>query len=205
MKYKDYIKAGNEVIYIPTNNSLLTDSEVFYCDEPMQVVTIGEYRPYYTNGLPDPTPDEYDETCQVEVIGDVYDSQVRLECLLPIIKVDNPVNCIYNSKSCEVIGYDENKEYAVIVYDDELHVIKAEDVLLERDLYDLSYDELICLFDEIVLGSIFTSDYNNSFGVNPSELYEYGEYFFKYLYREYGKEWEDHDTAAEFADWICEQ
>ena len=62
LDYKDFIKSGNKCIY---------DFRVASSYGPFDmrneiIITIGEYKPYYTDGTPDPTPDEYDSDCWVE-------------------------------------------------------------------------------------------------------------------------------------------
>lgn len=209
MDYKEFIKAGNEVIYDPTKNSLLTDHELFLLswEVSAKVVTIGEYPVYYTNGDPDPTPDEYNECCQVEVEGDLEDPQVRLECLLPIIKLDEPTNCIFDTKLCNLIGYDEDEEFAVIEYEDEWHVVDSDDIVIERDFYDLDFSELKKLRGEISIGSIYISDYKNSFGVLPEYLLEECDSYIEAIENELcedDKEWYDYDTPELFASYFTD-
>jgi DNA polymerase-3 subunit beta len=67
MDYKDYIKAGNKVLYVPYFDSMW---DAYWNEVKPMVVTIGEYRPYYTDGTPDPKPDEYEGCCLVEVEDD---------------------------------------------------------------------------------------------------------------------------------------
>ena len=49
-----------------------------YSDEP-QVVTLAGYRPYYTDGTPDPKNDEVNELCYIET-----NEYVRDECQLSL-------------------------------------------------------------------------------------------------------------------------
>lgn len=72
------IAEGREVVYYPTKN---------WYDEP-KIVTLAGYNPYFTDGQPDPkNADECEEWCQIEVCGDVDDSQIRLEDLYELKKV----------------------------------------------------------------------------------------------------------------------
>lgn len=59
------------------NHPFATDNEQF-ADEydelfgnALKVVEISEYRPYYTNGMPDPTPEEYDDDEIEDALWDV--------------------------------------------------------------------------------------------------------------------------------------
>ena len=201
MEYKDFIKPGNKVIFDP----ILDPHKSFsFLDEP-KVVQISEYRPYYTSGMPDPKPEEYEEICMVEVEGDLEDTQVYLACLLPIVKT-NPKEdvtfCIYNDVVCSVIGHDENEDYYVVDFEGEEVVIEDYDFVPAHELPDLSYEDLMELYGQIGVGSIFIADYRNSFGIDPHLLSAYGDGFWEDLEEKYGKDAEAHNTAEEFADYV---
>ena len=69
----------------------------------------------------------------------------------------------------------------------------------------LTHDELVTLWGEIIRGSMYYSDYQNSLGVFQNTAMDYYEGFWEYLKDEYGseEEAEKHDTAEEFA-YYCE-
>jgi hypothetical protein len=69
----------------------------------------------------------------------------------------------------------------------------------------LSHEELIRLYNEIVRGSLYYSDYQNTMGVFQETAYDFYEGFWEQLKDEYGSEAEaeKHDTAEAFADY-CE-
>lgn len=65
----------------------------------------------------------------------------------------------------------------------------------------LTHEELIKLYGEIVKGSLYYSDYQNSLGVFQNTASDYYDGFWESLVDEYGSEdeAEKHDTAEEFA------
>ena len=85
MDYKDFIKPGEKVIHFPED----IDYNLWMYGP--EVVTIGKYRPYYTDGTSDPKPENYDEICFVEIEGETSwgGSQLSLGSLIPIIEKNN--------------------------------------------------------------------------------------------------------------------
>ena len=209
MEYKDYIKAGNKVLHVPYEHS-------WWCGYKPEVVTIGEYRPYYTDGeMADPSPDEYEGCCQVEVCDTRYDErQIRLDRLFPIEQKEDKV--LYDGKVYEVYGYaqgcsvfecyadeDDMTAYCILKEGDELRVVDEDDVCSPRTIEDLSHDELMTLWGDIVRGSNYTDDYRNSVDVPDDEACDIYEDFWCYLVDEYGEDnAAGHDTAKEFADYF---
>lgn len=207
MDYKDYIKAGNKALHVPYEHS-------WWCDYKPEVVTIGEYRPYYTDGeMSDPSPDEYEGCCLVEVEGTRYDdSQIRLDRLFPIEQKEDEV--LYEGKVYEVYGYakgcsvferypDEDglTAYCILKDGDELRVVDEDDVCSPRTIEELSHDELMTLWSDICRGSMYTDDYRNSLDVPDGVAMAAWENFYNELYDEYGEDGAaEHDTAKEFAD-----
>lgn len=192
--YKSFIKAGEKVIHIPTE--MFSDN--WYYDA--EVVTIGKYRPYYTDGTPDPKPDEYDESCYVEIEGYTSwgESQISLGSLHEIFKEEK--NVLYAGENVKLYGYDADKLYAVIIVEENYKVVDADDVQEIRSIYDLNQEELIELRQEICGGSIYTSDYINSLGIEADVACDFYDEFWRYLCEEYGEEnAEEHDTPQEFA------
>lgn len=55
---------------------------------------------------------------------------------------------------------------------------------VEVSILDLNCDELRTLYHEIRFGSIYTSDYENSLGVDEDEVFYYSEMFLEQMYQE---------------------
>lgn len=212
MEYKDYIKAGNKVLHVP-----YIDDWTWYdqLDARAEVVTIGEYRPYYTDGeMADPRPEGYEGCCRVECDGTKYDCQIRLDRLFPIEQKTDEV--LYEGKVREVYGYakgcgmydpwlrdeDDADCYCILKDGDGLQVVSEDDVCSPRTIEDLSHDELQQLWRDICRGSIYTDDYRNTLDVPDEDAMAACEDFYDELRDEYGEDHADeHDTAEEFADW----
>lgn len=203
MDYKDFIKPGTKCIHIPDWNYADVWQYAPELFDP-QVVTIGEYKPYYTDGTPDPTPEEYDERCFVEIEGYTsYDeSQVALRSLLPIIEEKNGKKVLYCGNEVKVFGADEDNDYYVIETDGKLKVVNADEVDVIRHIPELSRRELQELRKQISVGSIYLSDYYNTLGVPKEEASSYAEGYLDYLQEEFGEDWESHDTPEMF-DYYC--
>lgn len=190
MEYKDFIKPGNKVLFYPMS----FEWEHNLCVEA-QVVEIGEYRPYYRDGSPDPTPDQYDESCYVEIVGDVCDeAQIRLEDLFPIEPCDYLV--VFCGKEYKCIG--KNDELGKIVLEDNDFIVCDEDDAEElRDVSDLNREELCRLFSKCGVGSIYLADYENDLGITRSQACDYLEAFADSV------DWYDElMTPNNFADWV---
>lgn len=50
-------------------------------------------------------------------------------------------------------------------------------MLKDVHLYELTEEEINDLLDEILFGSVYLADYNNSFGVKPEEVSDYADGF----------------------------
>ena len=216
MEYKEYIKAGNKVLHVP-----YIDDWTWYdqMDARAEVVTIGEYRPYYTDGeMSDPTPDEYEGCCRVECDGTKYDCQIRLDRLFPIEQKEDMM--LYEGKCYLVYGYakgcgmydlwlrdeDDAHSYCFLKDGDGLKVVDEDDVCTPRVIKDLSHDELERLWGDICRGSIYTDDYRNTVDVPDTLAEDAYEEFWRYLVDEYGEDKaEENDTAKEFADYYYGQ
>lgn len=87
----------------------------------------------------------------------------------------------------EYVTLDDKGGVKGINFDEEYVSIKAKDVkpiyeevrneLGERHLYELSAKEVAKLEKQIVFGSVFMSDYENTLGVSPKEVCNYAEGF----------------------------
>lgn len=189
MKYKEFIKPGNKVVYLPENYI-----SGWFNETLPQVVTIGEFRPYYTDGTPDPTPDEYDETCYVEIEEDINgDSQIPLRKLYPIIPEKDERYVIVDGKSCRMIGFVDcdDEDYSVVDFEEEERVVDITEWQEMRSISDLSFDELIGLRKEICIGSIYLADYKNSYGIDENECCGEAEAFAEYI------DWDDELATPE--------
>lgn len=209
MRYKDYIKPGSKCIYVPSNHPFATDNEQF-TDEydelfgnALKVVEIGECSPYHTNGLPDPTPEEYDSMCLVEVYCEQDGPiQAYFAQLLPIVSEDKDSTCIYENESCPIIGYDPNKDYYVIEHEGYAIVRVSSQIQEERFIEDLTFDELKELRGQICIGSIYYSDYNNSFGILPKQVLNYADAYLEELYQIFNEDDSKYDTPEAFANFV---
>lgn len=213
MEYKDYIKAGAKVLHVPYIGDWSWYDQV---DARAEVVTIGEYRPYYTDGeMADPKPEEYEGCCRVECDGTKYDCQIRLDRLFPI-EVKEGDTVLYQGKVREVYGYakgcgmydrwlmdeDDAETYCILKDGDGWQVVEEDDVCSPRFISDLSQAELERLWCDIVRGSIYTDDYRNTLDVPDEDAMEAWEDFYDCLRDKYGEDGADgHDTAKEFAEW----
>ena len=203
MDYKDFIKPGNKVAFIPQSYHPFWGWD--YSVDP-KVVTIGEYKPYYTDGTPDPTPENYDAYCFVEIEEDIHgESQIQLDELFGIKLSEEEVYAIWGTDRCKVVGKvdSEVENYYILESDGEWEVVDADECEIERDISELSFDELCELRKEISLGSIYLSDYQNSFGIDVHKLSGYAEGYEESLYEEYGEEWAEHDTPELFAEYCA--
>ena len=71
------------------------------------------------------------------------------------------------------------------------------------EIGELSFDDLKTLRDEIGVGSLFLTDYENSFGVDKTQLCALCDDYLIYLESEYGEEYWSHDTPEEFANFAA--
>lgn len=193
--FKEFIYEGSQVAFIPNG--------VYHWSVEPCVVTV-EYRPYYTDGTPDPDPEMYDGRCMVECYPAVDDDyQISLDCLYKITMLDEPVYVIVGTKRMKKVGEVDGTDYSVIKDGDATRVLDFSEFDEERSLYELSFDELKELRNQICGGSLYISDYENNLGVCPEDLCDYYEEFWDYLCDKYGEDnAELHDTNAEFANYF---
>lgn len=169
MEYKDYIKSGMKVAFIPQCYGPFYGWKV---NVDPKVVTIGEYKPYYTDGTPDPKPEEYDYSCYVEIEEDVAgETQIQLDELFAIIPEEKETLVVYDTNVCKLIGKVDSAidNYCVIDNDGDWIIVDKDDIQVMRTIDDLSYDELKQLWTEIRPGSIYLSDYTNTLGVSAED------------------------------------
>ena len=106
--------------------------------------------------------------------------------------------------SPEEINWDE--DYIRVDVSGLLHdsLMALRDIELPRDIYELDEEELIELYNSVGVGSMYYSDYNNSFHVDRKQVCDYVEGFETAQHDEYGEEeCEKHLTAAEFAYYVA--
>lgn len=211
MDYKDFIKPNERVVYMPNWEEL-----PWWCDYDNSIVEVGEYKPYYTDGTPETEENVYEECCMVECHPEdkkIEERQFRLRDLHPIKRADKKKIVIYNGKRRKFIGsvlsFDtdawdwEENGYSVIEIRDSWKVVDTEDCEEERQLCDLSYEELVELRKQICAGSIYLEHYFNTFGVEAGELSDSCDEYLEYLRNEYGEENADgYDTPEEFANYF---
>lgn len=206
MKYKDFIKPGNKVLYVPYSANWW---EAYWNEEKLQVVTIGEYLPYDTNGDYDPKPDDYEGYHMVEVEEPLADPQIKLARLFAIEQKQDEV--LYEGSVYQTYGYatgsgdsdyDCDTAYCILHDGDELKVVLEDDVCSARSIEELDHDELVRLWGDIRRGSIYTDDYRNTVDVPDGVAMAAYEGFYEELYAEYGEQADEHDTAEEFASYF---
>lgn len=205
MDYKDFIKPGEKVIFVPEEYE---DYKFWLCQTGPEVVTIGSYRPYYTDGSPDPKPEDYMPWCCVEIESETKcgETQPRLYSLLPIVKEEKTV--VYDGKDYETYGYsgeieDENieeKRFVVLKTDDGFMVVPFEDVEEVHTIDELTYEQLVQLRGQICVGSVYLADYKNTFGVTMDEVCSVADSYDVYL----GEDADVKDTPEEFASYVCD-
>ena len=106
--------------------------------------------------------------------------------------------------SPEEINWDE--DYVRVDVSGLLHdsLMALRDIELPRDIHELDEEELIELYNSVGVGSMYYSDYNNSFHVDRKQVCDYVEGFETAQHDEYGEEeYEKHLTAAEFAYYVA--
>lgn len=185
------IAKGKEVVYYHTDN---------WYDEP-KIVTLAGNNPYYTNGSPNPkNADECVEWCQIEVCGDVDDSQIRLEDLYELKKYEGEASLLYMGNEVEIIGTFEYIEgvtkYAFKFGGD---VEFEDEVFFEErcELSDLTEGNLEWYYNNCTHGSIYLTDYRNPIGIEVHEASNIADDWFDYLYNE-----EKENTFEEFKNWV---
>lgn len=195
MDYKNFIKPGTKVLHLPERQ----DASLCWFDPC--IVTIGNYRPYYRDGSPDPKPEEYNEWNYVEVeeTTEYGESQLLLYSLLPIVEEKKALICDGKLVNAFAHTYDEEENYYIL---DDGRVVDFDYVQEPRTIYDLSYDELTDLRKQICLGSLYLSDYKNGYGIDCEEASYYADEYENYLREKYGNNWHEKDSPEEFADYF---
>lgn len=203
MEYKNFIKSGMKVAFIPQSYDSFFG---WGWNVKPKVVTIGEYRPYYTDATPDPTPDEYDRYCFVEIVEDIAgESQISLNELFAIIPEDEEKWVVYGTDVCKLIGQvdSEDDDYCVIDSDGKWKIVEGSDVQLKRTIDELSFDELKQLWTEIRPGSIYLSDYENTLGISADDAENACETYGTETGWGYDENWdEEYNNPVKFAEYF---
>ena len=114
-------------------------------------------------------------------------------------KVFASVRKLYSYFCCE-------EDFEILVADEKgaKFYVKISEISPYAEISDLSFDELEDLHGQIRVGSIFLSDYENSFGVDTDYLSSLCEDYWDYLCEFFGEDNADaHDTPEEFALFVA--
>ena len=167
-------------------------------DNKPQVVTLAGYRPYYTDGTPDPKNDEVNERCYIET-----NEYVRDECQLPLnylfeLEEAEEKEVMYDCEMYEVrgkyINYEEEEKYVLIDKNTEYFFVDKDDIQERHDVDSLDEEGYKTLFKEICRGSIYLSGYRNSVGCTCEDACNFCESYYEWLQEEFGDDAEEHDN-----------
>ena len=167
-------------------------------DNKPQVVTLAGYRPYYTDGTPDPKNDEVNERCYIET-----NEYVRDECQLPLnylfeLEEAEEKEVMYDCEMYEVrgkyINYEEEEKYVLIDKNNEYFFVDKDDIQERHDVDSLDEEGYKTLFKEICRGSIYLSGYRNSVGCTCDDVSSFCDAYYAWLYEEFGKDSDEHDN-----------
>lgn len=169
----------------------------WYNNKP-QVVTLAGYRPYYTDGTPDPKNDEVNEWCYIET-----NEYVRDECQLCLnylfeLEESEEKEVMYDGMMYDLRGKyinDEGDEkYVLIDKNTEYLFVDKDDIQERHDVNLLDKEGYKTLFNEISRGSIYLSDYRNSVGCTCEDVCDFCENYYEWLQEEYGDDADEHDN-----------
>lgn len=173
-----------------------------YSVEP-QVVTLAGYRPYYTDGTPDPKNDEVNEWCYIETNEYVRDEcQLSLDYLFELEEAEEK-EVMYDSEMYEVrgkyINYEEEEKYVLIDKNTEYFFVDKDDIQERHDVDSLDEEGYKTLFNEISRGSIYLSGYKNSVGCTCEDVCDFCDGYYQWLYEGYG---DDADNLDNIEMWL---
>ena len=187
------VAEGKECVY---DNYSSSDWD-WYWDKP-QIVTLAGYRPYYTDGTPDPKNDEVNEWCYIET-----NEYVRDECQLSLnylfeLEESEEKEVMYDGMMYDVRGkyYDclGDERYVLIDKNTEYLFVDKDDIQERHDVNLLDEESYKTLFNEIGRGSIYLSDYKNSVGCTCDDVCSFCDGYLDWLQDEFGEEYCEHDT-----------
>ena len=187
------VAEGKECVYDEPDNDWN-----WYDNKPV-VVTLAGYRPYYTDGTPDPKNNEVNEWCYIETNEYVRDEkQLSLNHLYEIEDAEEE-EVLYNGNLYDVRGKYTNRNddemYILKKDDDEYLIVEKTDIEEYSSPCDLNEEDTETLYNEIRRGSIYLSDYANSVGCTWNEASSFCDGYYEWLYEEYGEEYEEHDNV----------
>ena len=167
-------------------------------DNGPKVVTLAGYRPYYTDGTPDPKNDEVNEWCYIETNEYVRDEcQLSLNYLFELEEAEEK-EVMYDCEMYEVRGkyYDclGYEKYVLIDKNTEYLFVDSVDIQERHDVNSLDEESYKTLFNEIGRGSIYLSGYRNSVGCTCEDVCEFCYCYYDWLQDEFGEEYCEHDT-----------
>ena len=167
-------------------------------DNKTQVVTLAGYRPYYTDGTPDPENDDVTEWCYIETNEYVRDEcQLSLDYLFELEEAEEK-EVMYDCEMYEVRGkyYDciGDEKYVLIDKNNEYFFVDKDDIQERHDVNLLDEEGYKTLFKEICRGSIYLSGYRNSVGCTCEDACNFCESYYDWLQDEFGEEYCEHDT-----------
>lgn len=173
-----------------------------YSVEP-QVVTLAGYRPYYTDGTPDPKNDEVNELCYIEAEESVCgEFQLSLNYLFELEESEEK-EVMYDCEMYEVrgkyINYEEEEKYVLIDKNTEYFFVDKDDIQERNDVNLLDEEGYKTLFKEICRGSIYLSGYRNSVGCTCEDVCDFCENYYEWLQEEYG---DDADEKDNLESWL---
>lgn len=79
------------------------------------------------------------------------------------------------------------------------------DIDIPQDILSLDRDSLISLRQQIVLGSLYLSDYNNDCFVDREVVSQYADAFLNTQREKFGEKMDEHLSGEEFADYILQE
>ena len=169
----------------------------WYYNKP-KVVTLAGYRPYYTDGTPDPKNDEVNEWCYIEVEEAFFgEFQLSLNYLFELEEAEEK-EVLYDGEKYEVRGKyinDEEEEKYVLIDKNTEYFFVDKDEVQERHYVDsLNEEGYKTLFKEIKRGSIYLSDYKNSVCCTCEDVCDFCENYYEWLQEEYGDDADEHDN-----------
>lgn len=82
-----------------------------------------------------------------------------------------------------------------------VYYVTIENLTPYKEIQDLTFEDLKTLRSEIHPGSLYLSDFRNSFGIDEKTVSDYADGYVESLYEEYGENWEDYDTPESFAEY----
>lgn len=185
------VATGREVVVVP--------EDYWYTMKKKVIANIAGYRPYYTDGTPDPSNDEVDESCYIEVYGDVDDTQVRLCNLYEFDRIEG-VKKLYDGNEVEIIGSYEDAdgcEYYAFMFNDELRFEETCFLDERRRISELNEDELKKFYERCTHGSMLLSDYHNNLGIEINEASAYADAWLEDVETGCYK-----DTFEDYCQWV---